>query len=150
MYAEGRWRPLSLSSFFSEGWLEPWASAPAGQNGLTPRHGWLGAFDGVFYRLWLATFTYSNDINTPFGGNRYVGDYSIFLPLSRRFEVLVDIPFVASNRTSDPPHGYTSNFGDLTVTPRFLLSESAATSQVFALAVRTPTGSPARAAESPP
>ena len=27
-YAEGRWRPLSLSTFFSEGWLEPWASIP--------------------------------------------------------------------------------------------------------------------------
>ena len=24
VYAEGRWRPLSLSTFFSEGWLEPW------------------------------------------------------------------------------------------------------------------------------
>src|SRR5262245_41525572 len=24
-YAEGAWRPLSLRTFFSEGWLEPWA-----------------------------------------------------------------------------------------------------------------------------
>jgi hypothetical protein len=34
VYAEGRWRPLSLSTFFSEGWLEPWAGAPAGRDGL--------------------------------------------------------------------------------------------------------------------
>lgn len=40
VYAEGRWRPLSSGKFFSEGWLEPWASGPAGQDGLTPRHGW--------------------------------------------------------------------------------------------------------------
>jgi hypothetical protein len=141
-YAEGRWRPLYLSNFFSEGWHEPWAGAPAGQDGLTPRHGWLASFDGVFYRLWLTTFSYSNSINAPFGGNRYGGNYSIFLPFSRRFEVFFDVPFVTSNRTADPPHGYTSQFGDFTVTPRFLLSETAATSQVFALAVRTPTGTP--------
>ena len=142
VYAEGHWRPLSFRTFFSEGWRESWASAPAGRDGLTPRHGWLGTFDGVFYRLWFTRFNYSNDINTPFGGNHYAGDYSIFLPLSRRFEVLVDVPIVESNRATGAPHGYASHFGDLTVTPRFLLSETAATSQLFALAVRTPTGTP--------
>ena len=86
-----------------------------------------------------------NNINTPFGGNRYTGTYSIFLPFSRRFEVLFDVPFVVSNGTKDPTRGYASEFGDLTVTPRFLLSETAATSQVFALAIRTPTGSPGTA-----
>jgi hypothetical protein len=141
VYADGRWRPLSLSTFFSEGWNEPWAGAPAGQDGLTPRHGWLGSFDGVFYRLWFTTFTYQNNISTSFGGNRYQGNYSIFLPFSRRFEVLVDVPFVVSNGTKDPTRGYTSRFGDLNVTPRFMLSETAATSQVFALNIRTPTGS---------
>jgi hypothetical protein len=141
VYAEGRWRPLTLGTFFSEGWLEPWAAAPAGRNGLTPRHGWLGAFDGVFYRLWFTTFGYANHLNAPFGGNRYTGNYTIFLPFSRRFELLFDVPFVVSNGTQDPTRSYTSRFGDLTVTPRFLLSESAATSQTLALGIRTPTGS---------
>ena len=140
-YAEGRWRPLSLSSFFSDGWSEPWAGA-AGRAGLTPRHGWLGTFDGVFYRLWLATFSYSNNLNTPFRGNNYAGSYSMFLPFSRRFEVFFDVRFITSNRTSDAPHAYTSQFGDVIVTPRFLLSETAATTQTFALAIRTPTGTP--------
>ena len=72
------WRPLPLSTLFSEGWLEPWAGAPAGQDGLTPRHGWLGAFDGVFYRLWLTIFGYQNHLNAPFGGDRYTGTYQIF------------------------------------------------------------------------
>jgi len=143
VYAEGRWRPLSLGTFFSEGWLEPWAGAPAGQDGLTPRHGWLGAFDGVFYRLWLTTFSYSNNLNTPYRGNRYSGLYQIFLPFSRRFEILLNVPFIVSNGTQAPGRGYTSQFGDLTLTPRFLLSESAATTQAFALDVSTPTGTKA-------
>lgn len=147
VYAEGRWRPLSFRTFFSEGWLEPWAGAPAGRDGRTPRHGWLGAFDGVFYRLWFADFSYNNRINTSFGGNRYAGDYAIFLPFSRRFEVLIDAPFVVANGTADPRRGYASEFGDLTITPRFLLAEGEATTQVFALAVRAPTGSRATAGD---
>ena len=117
VYAEGRWRPLSLGSFFTEGWFEPWAGAPAGQDGLTPRHGWLGAFDGVFYRLWLTIFGYQNHLNTPFGGNRYTGTYQIFLPFSRRFEISLVTPFVVSNGTQVPGRGYTSQFGDLLVVP---------------------------------
>jgi hypothetical protein len=140
VYAEGRWRPLTLGTFFTEGWLEPWASGPAGREGLTPRHGWLGAFDGVFYRLWLTTFTYQNRLNTSFGGNRYLGLHQTFLPFSRRFEVLLNVPFVVSNGTAAPNRGYTSEFGDLTVVPRFLLSETESITQVFAVDVRTPTG----------
>ncbi|MBV8487091.1 MAG: hypothetical protein JO161_02315, partial [Planctomycetaceae bacterium] len=79
VYAPGRWRPLPLRTFFSEGWFEPWASGPAGQDGLTPRHGWLGAFDDVFFRLWLTRFTYFNRLDQPFHGNRYSGLYQIFL-----------------------------------------------------------------------
>src|SRR4051794_19067429 len=26
VYAEGRWRRLTLGTFFTEGWLEPWAA----------------------------------------------------------------------------------------------------------------------------
>ena len=42
-----RWRPLSFSGFFTEGWDEAWVSPPAGGGGA-PRQGWLNAFDGVF------------------------------------------------------------------------------------------------------
>jgi hypothetical protein len=143
VYAEGRWRPLALGTFFSEGWLEPWAAAPAGRTGRAPRHGWLGSFDGVFYRLWFTTFGYTHNLNTPYHGNRYTGDYTIFLPFSRRFELALDVPFVVANGTTNPKQGYTSRFGDLLVIPRFLLSETAATTQLFALAVRTPTGTTA-------
>jgi hypothetical protein len=143
VYAEGRWQPLSLSTFFSEGWHEPWVSAPAGQNGLTPRHGWLGAFNGLFFRLWSTTFSDSNDLNAPYRGNRYSGLYDIFLPFSRRFEILLDVPFVVSNGTKASGRGYTTEFGDLSITPRFMLSESVATTQVFAVQVGAPTGTKA-------
>src|SRR5262249_40081728 len=76
----------------------------------------------------------------PYGGNRYFGNYTIFLPFSRRFEIAINVPFVVANGTTDPRRGYTSQFGDLALVPRFLLSESAATSQVFSLTIRTPTG----------
>lgn len=140
VYATGRWKPLSLDTFFSEGWLEPWAGAPDGQDGRTPRHGWLGAFDGVFYRLWLTPFTYGNGLRTPHGSNSYGGNFAIFLPLSRRFDLLINVPFVTANGTRNPRTGYQSNFGDFTVTPRFLLSETERTSQVFAVDIGTPTG----------
>ena len=143
VYAEGRWRPLTLGSFLTDGWLEPWAVAPAGRDGLTPRHGWLGAFNGVFYRLWTADLGYANALNTAYHGNRYSAGFAAFLPLSRRFDLLIDEPFLASNGTSNVRRGYVTESGDLTVTPRFLLAEDEATTHVFSFGVRTPTGSAA-------
>jgi hypothetical protein len=139
-YDEGRWRPLSLESFFIEGWNEPWAAGPAGKSGLTPRQGWLGAFNGVFFRLWVTTFGFTSHINTPYGGDRYTGSYQIFLPLTRRFEVSLLVPFVISNPTAALGRRYTSEFGDLLVVPRFLLSETKATTQVFEMGISTATG----------
>lgn len=134
------WRPLSLDTFFSEGWNEPWAGGPAGESGLTPRHGWLGAFEGVFYRLWLVSGTYQHDLNQPYGGDAYRGNVSTFLPLSRRFEIYIDAPFVAANGTEDPTRGYASNFGDISVAASFLLSETVSCTQLFTLGAIVPTG----------
>jgi hypothetical protein len=134
------WRPLSLGTFFSEGWDESWAAPPSGSDGLTPRQGWLGALNGVFYRLWLTTFSESTHLDTSYRGNRYTGLYQVFLPFSRRFELRLDVPFVVSNGTQAPGRGYISQAGDFTIVPRFLLSETAAATHVFALDIRTPTG----------
>jgi hypothetical protein len=142
-YDPARWRPLSFGSFLSEGWFEPWASAPAGREGLAPRHGWLGAFEAVFYRLWLTPFTYTHDLARPRGGDGYAGNFAIFLPFSRRFEVFLNDPYIVSSGSQDPRRGYRHDFGDLIVTPRFLLQEDEVTSQVFNLEIRTPTGQPA-------
>src|SRR5262245_19010525 len=51
VYADpSRWREMSITTFFTEGWDEAWVSPPPGGGGA-PRMGWLNAFDGVFYRL---------------------------------------------------------------------------------------------------
>jgi hypothetical protein len=57
--AEEDWRPLSLSTFFTEGWNAPYAKSPAGTNG-TPRQNWFGAADGIFSRLSSLNFFYTN------------------------------------------------------------------------------------------
>lgn len=136
----GRWRPLTLGNFFSEGWHEPWAGGPAGQCGLTPRHGWLGAFEGVFYRLWLVSGTYQHNVNKPSGGDFYGSNFTTFLPFSRRFELFLNVPFFAVNGTEDPTRGYRSDFGDVQVAGSFLLSESEACTQLFTLGATLPTG----------
>jgi hypothetical protein len=138
--AEDKWRPLTLGNFFSEGWNEPWAGGPAGESGLTPRHGWLGAFEGVFYRLWLVNGTYQNNLYKPYGGNAYSSNFTAFLPFSRRFELYINVPYINSNGTEDPTRGYQSNFGDLQVAGSFLLSETAACTQLFTLGATLPTG----------
>ena len=137
--AEGKWRPLTVGNFFSEGWLEPWAGGPAGQSGLTPRHGWLGAFEGVFYRLWLVDGIYQNHLNKPYGGNSYRGDFGIFLPFSRRFEMYLNVPYVVATGPS-PHRGYRSDFGDMSIAGSFLLSESKAFTQLLTLGTIVPTG----------
>lgn len=53
--AAARWQELSYSNMFSKGWDKPWSSPPNGGGGA-PRQGWLNAYDGVFYRLSIATF----------------------------------------------------------------------------------------------
>lgn len=140
VYAEGTWKPLSFSTLFSEGWLEPWASGPAGQTGLTPRHGWLGAFEGVFYRLWVTGLTYQNNVSKPFGGQGYTGSTVIFLPFSRRFELALGVPWLQSNGTAEPGRGYRSDVGDLIIGTRLMLSESAGLTQTLNLDTRVPTG----------
>ncbi len=134
------WRPLSLGTFFSEGWNEPWAGGPAGQSGLTPRHGWAGSFEGVFYRLWLVDAIYQNNLSKPYGGNGYRGDAGIFLPFSRRFELFLNLPFVTANGTEDPARGYRSDFGDISFAGSFLLSETESFTQLFTLGAIVPTG----------
>jgi hypothetical protein len=134
--ANDPWRPLPLRTFFSEGWFEPWNYPPASSGGA-PRQGWINGLNGVFFRLFVFDFTYENDLHK--NGNGYLGTYTIFVPVSRRFQVRLDVPFIESNKggRSDSYHG---NFGDLVVSSRFLLSESQDLSQVFATVIRTPTG----------
>ncbi len=137
VYAEpSRWHPLSLTSFFSEGWDQAWAS-PVNGSGGAPRQGWIGAADGVFYRLGIGTYSYAHDIGD--NGDQHAGAFTLYTPLSRRFEIRQDIPIVVNNKGSGST--YNPNFGDYTITPRVILSESQDFTQSFGVAFRTPTGS---------
>ena len=92
----------------------------------------------MFYRLFFFDFSYVNDFQK--NGNAYVGTLTLFTPISRRFQLRFDVPFIASNKGGQS-NTYHGNFGDFVVSPRFLLSESQDLSQVFECLVRTPTGS---------
>ena len=136
VYAESAgWRELSLGSLFSEGWNEPWASPPAGEGGA-PRQGWLNAYDGVFYRLGIATFNFADDFNQ--NGKQYAGGLTLYTPFNRRFELRTDIPSVVSNKGTGT--NYEVSFGDLQFTPRLLLSETRNFTQSFNVTLRVPTG----------
>jgi hypothetical protein len=53
------WHPLSLATFFSEGWDEPFVRSPEGTN-EAPKQVWLGSASGVFVRLYTLNFFYTN------------------------------------------------------------------------------------------
>lgn len=130
------WRPLSPWSLFSEGWDEVYAPAP----GDAPRQTWINNADGAFYRLFVLSFNYARGL--PGGGDIYGGDYFLFTPLSRRFEVGWFVPFVFSGPDAARPSGSGNwtDFGDLTIAPRVLLAEDRRYTVTGNLFVRTPTG----------
>ncbi len=132
-----RWRELSLSNLFTEGWNRAWVSPPPGGGGA-PRQGWLNSFDGVFYRLGVATYGYAHDYLD--NGNQNSGLLQFYLPFNERFEFRLDIPAAVSNRGATGTE-YETNFGDMQIVPRFLLSETRNVTQSLNVAFRIPTGS---------
>jgi len=144
------WRPLRLSTFFSEGWREPWVPEPVGPGGVT-RQGWIDAADGAMYPgLWF--FTFAQGFNEQPKSNAYLGSYTLFTPFNRRMLLITNIPFVLTNNAADglptiSPGGTPvatsrshTTFGDVSFTPRFLLHETRDFSVTADLTVVTPTG----------
>jgi hypothetical protein len=152
--SEAEWRPLNLTTFLSEGWDRPYARSPEGTNGA-PKQNWFGSSDGIFSRLDSINFFYTNGMTTNTGlmlspfpwspvkpetnGNEYWASYNVYLPLNQRLELLIVVPFVASNTTSPRGH-FVGNFGDLTISERFRLVEQRNFSLQASLTERTPTG----------
>ena len=85
------WTPLSFATLFTEGWNRPFVFSPASDSGAL-RQEWINAANGVFYRQWVLDYNF-RDHATP-SGNRDIGTWSIFAPLSRRLELYISIPFV--------------------------------------------------------
>jgi hypothetical protein len=139
------WTPLSLATLFTEGWNQPFVFSPASDSGAL-RQEWINAANGVFYRQWVLDYDFRDRATS--AGNRNIGTYSIFAPLSRRLELNISIPFVddravdhSSASSGSPGASYRATFGDITITPQVLLSETKNTSIMSVLAIRTPTGS---------
>jgi Putative MetA-pathway of phenol degradation len=149
------WTPLSFATLFSEGWNQPFVFSPASDSGAL-RQEWINSANGVFYRQWVLDYNFRDRATK--SGNRDIGTYSIFAPLSRRLELFVTIPFVdyhvvdnssassggrssLSPKAASPGASYRSTFGDVVFTPQVLLSETKNTSIMSVLAIRTPTGS---------
>jgi hypothetical protein len=128
--AAANWQDLSYSNLFEKGWAKPWVSPPNGGGGA-PRQGWINAYDGVFYRLSIATVGWQHGNS----GDSYTGGLTSYTPLNQRLEIQTEIPIASSTGAN----GQT-NFGDFKITPRVILSESKNTTQSFNLTFRTPTG----------
>ena len=123
--------------------------SPNGSGGA-PRQGWINAADGNLYRL--SFFTFAQGFNRGPKGDAYLGAYTIFTPLSRRLDLIINVPFVLRNNAVtglpiiDPnrPGATTTQshtgFGDISFTPRVLLHETKDFSLTGELAVLTPTG----------
>jgi len=133
--AAANWQELSFGNLFSKGWDKPWSSPPAGGGGA-PRHGWIGAYDDVFYRLSIAVFSWEHGRN---GGDGYSNNLVSFTPLNQRLEIQTNIPIMTSTPGASG-NGSETNFGDFRITPRMILAESKDVTQSFGVTFRTPTG----------
>jgi hypothetical protein len=141
------WHPLTLGTLFSEGWDEAWVPSPNGSGGA-PRQGWINAADGNLYRL--SFFTFAQGFNNEPTSNAYLGAYTLLAPLSRRLELITNVPFVVSNNVSGglptvehiggPATHTQTTFGDVSFTPRVLLHETQDFSLTADFTVVTPTG----------
>jgi hypothetical protein len=122
--------PLGLGNF-SEGWLDPFIPVGAGSSGAL-RGGWVNAPAGFFRREFDQLYSYTQGHhNAP---DEHIGESLLFLPLSRRLEGSIFVPYVDS---LDP--GSTS-FGDIFVAARVMLIENKDLGVTSGMTVRTPTG----------
>ena len=127
--------PLSLLNF-GEGWLEPWTPPPNGELHLQ-RGGWVNTASGFFSRELDPAFTF----NAGTSGTRdeYIGAASLFVPLNRRLQIGLYVPFVNSYQSTGTKPSATS-FGDVVVTPQVMLEETETLSLSALFAIRMPTG----------
>lgn len=130
------WQELSYSDFASKGWDQPWVSPPNGAGGA-PRQGWLLAFEGVFYRLGIAIFSWQHNFPGQ-GTDGYGASMVNFTPINQRLNIETTIPMVSNDLYGNRQ----TNFGDFQIQPKIMLSESKELTQTFNVNFRTPTGNP--------
>src|SRR5262249_44165950 len=101
------------------------------------RGGWVGAFSGFFSREFDPSFTFN--AGTDGSRDELIGASTLFVPLCRRFQLGLTVPFVDSLQGTDVLPSHTG-FGDVVVTPQIMLEETEDRDISLLLAIRTPTG----------
>ncbi len=149
------WKPLSLGTFFSEGWDEPFTWAPNGTNGA-PKQNWDATPAGIFGRYATLDVYYTNGLQSVPGlflptnaafvpvhprttGNQYVAYTTLLMPLSSRLQFMMGTTLISDNKSS-PDGNYVGNWGDIGIEARFHLIEQRDFSMVAFLGERIPTG----------
>ena len=89
--------PLSIFDF-AEGWLTPWIPPPSGELHLE-RGGWVGADLAFFSREFDPAFTFN--AGTAVSRDEFIGAATLFVPLNRRFQIGLTVPFVDSLQSTD-------------------------------------------------
>ncbi len=127
--------PLSIANF-GEGWLTPWVPPPSGELHLQ-RGGWVGADSGFFSRELDPAFTFN--AGTEGTRDELIGSATLFVPLNRRLQLGLTVPFVDSLQSTNVLPSATS-FGDIVVTPQLMLDQTETRDISLLLAIQTPTG----------
>ncbi len=140
--SQGKWSPLTLGEFFSQGWDVPYANPTAGGGGCAgtggaPRQGWIDAYGATFFRAWFFAFVYAQGKNSHIG-DLYLGQYTAFIPMNRRLMFQINYNFVVSDKLGNGH--YRGDSGDTNFVAKFMLSESKNFGQMFAFGVQAPTG----------
>ena len=127
--------PLSISDF-GDGWLTPWIPPPNGELHLQ-RGGWVGADSAFFSREFDPAFTF----NAGTAGTRdeFIGAATLFVPLNRRFQLGLTVPFLDSLQSTNVLPSATS-FGDIVITPQVMLDQTETRDVSLLVSIRTPTG----------
>ena len=130
-----QWTPLYLTTFFTDGWLQPHIAPPATTGGSV-RQGWSGLNDVFFNRMIDNNYSY-------FWGahgkpNRSFAVLDVETPISRRWMLGMITNYVDATNGSGQP-GITA-FGDTLIENRFILHETRELTITANLNVRTPTG----------
>jgi hypothetical protein len=135
--AKARWTPLYLRTYFTEGWDTPFV-LPTSSSAGAPRQGWVGAFDGQFFRAWFFVFAFDQGVNSHVG-NGYLGRYTIWVPFNRRLEFQWDSYFIVSNK-GGASNTYHGNIGDQTFWLKTQLCETKNYGYGTGLGLNVPTG----------
>lgn len=128
--------PLYLSTFFTDGWLQPHV-APPETTGGSVRQGWAGLNDVFFNRMIDTIFSAFHGKNGRRNEQVFVED--IETPISRRW--MIGVITLWLDALDGNGQSSAASYGDTIIENRFVLHESQDLSVTANINFRVPTGS---------